>query len=524
MADFAQDPNSVQGVLQSLLGRYDPEARQKAVERRDVAQETYGQSLNQPMPDTGPINRMVSDYLTRYAANPNQFAAIAGAAGSEAGRTQAMTLAQQKRLEHAASEEARMAEAALKAEDDRAGKFLALGKGGLKGSSPVVKMDKDGNMVVHDPMSGSTKVVHSSQAGQYQRIWTEAYKNASSEGMENPEQYAHGVASNVLGISPNAIKPIQPGAEKPSGSVAPVIGAELPSAKPQVPAQETFTAPTTGMSPAQEQAAIRKMQANLRIKDDPNASPAAVARAIEILQSMGGQVPSTTPQAPTIAYRDKPAAALAEGEAKGVAAARGKEYEAVQMAGSAAETQLQAFNTLEKIKPNTNAAANAQEHVAGLFNALGADPNSPMIQNAIKNRESNQILDQLRNASLKAENGVQTKSDEDRIGREFPKTTDFSKAWDFGLKLGKERALRAQERLAYYDSNVAGTSNVGGARSSWNREYAGDPITQYLGGKLIFRNDFINSYVRKYPDAGREGAIAEWRELEKDYQARGGKK
>lgn len=402
----------------------------------------------------------------------------------------------------------------------------AATRSGGKGAAPTVKMDPDGNMVVYDPASNETKIVHSSQAGAYQRVWAKAYEKASAEGMENPEQYAHGVAGNVLGISPNAVKPIQPGAVKPEGSVSPQIGMQTPGDQAKIAGlqPETFTASVAGMTPEQEQAAIRKMQANLKIKDDVNASPEARARAVEILRSMGGQGPSATPAAPTIAYRDKPAAALAEGEAKGIAAARGKEYEAVQMAGAAAETMLQALNTLEKIKPNTNAAANAQEHIAGLFNALGADPNSPMLLNAIKNREANQILDQLRNASLKAENGVQTKSDEDRIGREFPKTTDFAKAWEFGLKLGKERALRAQERLAYYDSNVAGSSNVGGARSSWNKEYAGDPITQYLGGKLVFRNDFINGYMRKYPDAGREGAVAEWREMEKDYQARGGKK
>lgn len=239
----------------------------------------------------------------------------------------------------------------------------------------------------------------------------------------------------------------------------------------------------------------------------------------------GKTPPAQQPPSP-LALQNKPLEKLRESEAGAIGAARGDEYKAVQQAGSAAENQLQAFNTLEKIKPNTNAAANAQEHIAGLFGALGADPNSAMLQNAIKNRESNQILDQLRNASLKAENGVQTKSDEDRIGREFPKTTDFTQAWNFGLKLGKERALRTQERLAFYDSRVDGKNpgTIGSARSAWNSEYAGDPITQYLGGKLIFRTDFINGYMRKYPDADRGAAVAEWRELEKDYQLRGGKK
>lgn len=526
----ATSPN-VAGALQQLLLSRMPTPDQEYWQRegRQDQLEGYQAALRQPA-QTGytPTEHSLYTMINSFGPGvPTGYAALKGIA---AGGMQLGKNAQLDRQGEIDATKVGYEDAKLDGKEDLLGLKVLAGatRPGGKGSAPTVKMDKDGNMVVYDPTTNETKIVHSSQAGAYQRVWTTAYEKAAAEGMDNPEQYAHGVAANVVGVAPGAIKPIQPGEVKPAGSVAPVIGA--PSAQPVAPSAETFTAPITGMSPEQEQAAIRKMQANLRIKDDPNSSPEAVARSLEILRQMSKPGAQTTgdqaaiASAPTIAYRDKPKAALQEKEAGAIGASRGKEYEAVQMAGSAAENQLQAFNTLEKIKPNTNAAANAQEHIAGLFGALGADPNSPMLQNAIKNRESNQILDQLRNASLKAENGVQTKSDEDRIGREFPKTTDFTQAWNFGLKLGKERALRAQERLAYYDARVDGNSNVGKARSNWNTEYAGDPITQYLGGKLIFRSDFVNGYMRKYPDAGREGAVAEWRELEKDYQARGGKK
>lgn len=543
----ATSPN-VAGALQQLLLSRMPTPDQEYWQRegRQDTLEQYQSALRQPA-QTGytPTEHSLYTMINSFGpGTPTGYAALKGiaAGGMQLGKNAVIDRQGEIDATKVGYEDAKLDGK----EDLLTLKALSTGaRGTAKASAPIVKMDKDGNMVVHDPVTQETKVVHSSQASAYQNIWAKAYENASKEGMENPEQYAHGVASNVLGVSPNAVKPIQPAEAKPVGSVAPVIGAEQPSAKPQVATPPSAPIPQNqgpavpqGNSQADRQVILqqeweRNAQQAEQYKGQPQSPQyqEALRNQALVRQEMLGaykvdparKAPTTQP-APTIAYRDKPAAALAESEAKGIGGARGKEYEAVQMAGAAAETQLQAFNTLEKIKPNTNAAANAQEHIAGLFNALGTDPNSPMIQNAIKNRESNQILDQLRNASLKAENGVQTKSDEDRIGREFPKTTDFSKAWDFGLKLGKERALRAQERLAYYDSNVAGTSNVGGARSSWNREYAGDPITQYLGGKLIFRNDFINGYARKYPDAGREGAIAEWRELEKDYQARGGKK
>lgn len=101
--------------------------------------------------------------------------------------------------------------------------MMTLGKASLgKASNPVVKMDKDGNMVVYDPVSGSSRVVHASQRGEYQRVWQKAYTAAVDEGMENPESYAHGVASRVLGQSPGFNPQVTPtGSEPKPGAMDP---------------------------------------------------------------------------------------------------------------------------------------------------------------------------------------------------------------------------------------------------------------------------------------------------------------
>lgn len=76
--------------------------------------------------------------------------------------------------------------------------------GGRQGLTPIVKMDKDGNMVVYDQLNGTTRVVHASQRGEYQRVFLKAYEKAVGENHPNPESYAHEIAANVLQVGPKA--------------------------------------------------------------------------------------------------------------------------------------------------------------------------------------------------------------------------------------------------------------------------------------------------------------------------------
>lgn len=126
------DPNSVQGVLQQLLGRIDPEQREQALAKRDEAAQRYQGVLDEPLPDAGPIQRMVSDYLMRQGANPfNDWGNMAQAIGGESGRTQQVFANQLARREQAAKANLQMADKEL-AEADLMNKTV-LGLGGKKG-------------------------------------------------------------------------------------------------------------------------------------------------------------------------------------------------------------------------------------------------------------------------------------------------------------------------------------------------------------------------------------------------------
>ena len=554
MANEQFDPNSVQGVLQTLLSE-----RKGLVERRDNAQQRQLEVMNQPVPDVGPIRRMVSDYLSRYAQNPNMdFSAIAGAVGAEAERTRKMEESQLLRLQAAAEQEAKYAGENLKESDLFGAKLTAATKAG-RGAGVTVRMDNDGNMVVYDPATQESRVVHSSQRGEYQRIWSKAYEKAVAEDLENPEGYAANVASKVLAGSPG-FNP-QKQAVPSSQSVAqPKSEVEAPQFDPnkvtlKTPPGQEAPMPTTGetvgmsqLSPTEQQ-----MAAALKAGTGMTQNPATAQAGTQMLQSLQGQFPRSEqglikpPVAPnqppaqqaqtalasanapgaaeTMKYRDIPKEAAAKRGAEDMASSYVKDYETVQTEAAAAANQKNVFDMLEKERPKTGLFADAEKVVGGLFSALGQDPNSPTIQNAMKTRNAEQLLSQLTNASLKAEKGVQTKTDEVRIYKEFPKTTDFQKVWDFSIKLGKERAQRKLEQRDFYDK--VADENRGtpvGARRQWDQQMIDDPITQYLGGKLIFRSDFLRAYESKYPDLGRNGAIAKWREMEQDYQKRGGRK
>lgn len=107
-----------QGALQQLLGSYNPQERQQLLARQQGAQQRYLDVLNEPMPDIGPVQRGVADYLQRYAKNPNNAAVnIIGSIGAETARGEEYQQAQQLRRQKAAETESQMAGEALKESD-----------------------------------------------------------------------------------------------------------------------------------------------------------------------------------------------------------------------------------------------------------------------------------------------------------------------------------------------------------------------------------------------------------------------
>ena len=389
------------------------------------------------------------------------------------------------------------------------------------------------------------------------------YNGARNEYAQQAKQYNFGSpAEREQWIEQGANRAVQNYLQNFATQPTGPRGVQEPEAQqslaPEMPQQQGIGATLAVPPGADEAAIIAQLQGATRAAQSPETSIKGMQQLQALRQQFpqrqqtaempgGGlngifstnvQQPTNQPSQPTMRMgsqqaaqsvipvpRNLPQEAGAKAGATGMAESYVKDYETVQQAAMSAEAQKQAFDNLAKIRPETNALANTQQTIGALFSALGQDPNSPTIQNAIKTRDANLIISQLTNAGLRAEKGVQTKSDEVRVANEFPKTTDFQQVWNFSIKLGQERAQRTLEQRDFFDS-VAAANNGSPtrARQLWNREMANDPLTQYLGNKLIFRNDFIKAYEAKHPELGPQAAVQVWREMEQDYQKRGGRK
>ena len=220
-------------------------------------------------------------------------------------------------------------------------------------------------------------------------------------------------------------------------------------------------------------------------------------------------------------FRNVPNEKLMAKGAEGMGEAYTKDYTAMQDSAAAARDQLEAYNALEKIDPNTGAFADVQGYIGTALQGMGIDPNTPLIQDAIKNRQANTIISQMSNAALRGEKGVQTRSDEVRIQNELAKTTDPKQAWNYLVQLGKERAQRRVDMHQFAGEIAKNNNGVPiAAREKFISSIADDPLTQEFGGKLVFRSQVLDAFKRKYPDATDAEAIEYWRSLEQNWKTR----
>ena len=200
----AAQSNDVTGALQQLLMSRIPTPDQERWQKqaRTDTMEDYQNQLRQPaMGDYTPTMQSLYSMIGHFGPGmPTGYAALKGiASGGD-------MLAKQEALAQAGEiAAAKLAYENAKDEDKTDVQGLVGLKalaGAGKALAPVVKMDKDGNLVVYNPSTQETRIVHSSQRGEYQRIWTKAYEQAVDSEMTNPEAYAHSVASSVLTSSP----------------------------------------------------------------------------------------------------------------------------------------------------------------------------------------------------------------------------------------------------------------------------------------------------------------------------------
>ncbi len=528
----AAQSNNVAGALQQMLMSRitSPEQMQQQRAARQEALGGYQEALRKPaMGDYTPTQHSFYSMLGNFG--PGTHPAYAALKGISAGGDM---LAKQRM----SGQSGDVSAAKVGYEDardlDKSDDLLGLASlkslaGAGKAGSPVVKMDKDGNMVVFNPATGETNVVHASQRGEYERIFLSAYKQAASEGMDQPEVYAHKLASQVLkgapGVNPQTTAlPAQSsalgapgGVPGPQGiqQVAPVEPGPGDVLNQYISSKQMAESGGNDMSNPQVAAAVKQMAAARkelmsRFQIDP------------VGMTLAGPQPGMAPQEgsmPQLKYRDKPRAELNINEAGAIGKARGAEYEQIATEAKSAAGKVEAINQLEKIDPATGILTNTDAFVANFANSFGMSPDNPVIKNAIKTRSADQIMKHISNAALTEQKGVQTRSDEVRIADEFPKLTDVNQTYKLGLKLQKERALRQQEKLEFYDSRVNQKAYAGSASTDWRNQIKGDPLTQKIGGQLVMRSDYLKQFSAKFPDAEPGEALESWKHLESQWQA-----
>lgn len=572
-----------QGVLAQLLGSFDPARRQQLMQQQQQARQQHQQVLDEPMPDQGPVRRMVGDYLRKYGASGQDWNSMASAVGEETFRLRDMQLEEQKRRELAAANKAKNAGQDLSAEDAMARAVLStagrsIGGRGAMGGQPspeqlrtvytgarneAAQISKDydwesaehrANWIEQQANDAVENYVHQwttqptgprgvmgqfgpAQGGtppieQQAQQLLQAGQQAQAQQAQAPQQMPQQMPTQMPGAQTMG----QP--QRPNVSAAGIQSAQQPN--PQAGGVPTFNIRPDEMAP-QDRQRIEQLAGQVRQGNPQGVEQqmAEMAKSYGMLTQGGGQPPA--PQAPGALSqvaedpgikfvpagpeKDIPRRERAKAGGAALAKADAGHYEEVITQANAAANQFEAFNQLEKIDPVTNKFSAVYQGVGEVLSALGQDPNTPIIKNAINTRDADMIISQLRNASLKLENGVQTASDEKRIAAELPKITDMPQVWKMALKLGKEASLRRMERAGFYQASTEqDTANLSKLQSLWNRQIKSDPLTQYYGGQLIFRSDFLQGIKRLNPGMTDAEALEDWKALEGEYQARGGRR
>ena len=230
-----------QGALQQLLGSFDPQERQQLLARQQEAQQQYLGLLNEPMPDIGPVQRGIADYLQRYAKNPNMTAAnIIGSIGAETARGEEYQQADLLRRQKAAETEAQMASDALKESDIFAKTIASTTKAG-------------GGM----PTAAQLRTVYTSARNEAAQISKDYQFPTAEQRSAWIEQQANDAVKNYIQNFAQGV-PLRGTPEQPSpfgapGLAAAAIGAPQVSADPVQAAKEAGIPVTSGVRSTEDQ-------------------------------------------------------------------------------------------------------------------------------------------------------------------------------------------------------------------------------------------------------------------------------
>lgn len=337
-----------QGALASLLGNYDPEERSNLLKSRTQAYDKYQQVVDQPVPDAGPVQRMVSNYLSRYGQSPTaSFAALARGLGDTSNQTQQILEANQERQRQAAEFGVKRAEEALRESDAFSKNLFASNRQGV-GKAPTPEQ---------------LRTVYTSsrnEAAQIARDYTFPDAESRSAWIENRANLS--VKNYIQNWATQPTGPRGEGDQEEGAPQAPQVGmAQRPQApvQPQAPQQPqrpgmSIQRPGVGATPTLDFRGMTVPQLVGEISRMPDSQDKDAI--VQGLAQMGIKLPSAQPQQPVQAgpLIDKRMVA----QDKGYGADEGKELfkerQSLAQLHGANSKLLSQLNLLESLYQNPN--------------------------------------------------------------------------------------------------------------------------------------------------------------------------
>lgn len=190
------------------------------------------------------------------------------------------------------------------------------------------------------------------------------------------------------------------------------------------------------------------------------------------------------------------------------------------------EQGLQAKNAIGELKQlrfEPGAFAEWKRKGGNLLEALGS--NGPLAKAAAQSGDAKKILQQLTNARVSLEKGVQTKDDVERFQREIAQITDPKEGYRYMLKYMEEMANKQIEQFNAADNYRKQNGHLDGFEQTWQQrnQQMGGLVKRYQGA-MVSRSEFINAMM-KANAAGYKGKEAQLRaDVEKAWAQLGGGK
>ena len=517
---YQQAMANQQRMQQLLLARQNsPEASQQIQQDRKSGLQQYQEALHaNPSGNFTPNDQSMASWVANLANGQRGFNAVAGGIAAGAGLTK----------DNEASLFKNNVTAAKAGYDDAVGQDMLDSRelGTLRTSIGSSASSGTGTGTLEKILPLYGKVLNSvSQQAKDMQFSTPAERTAWIRSRTD-EIVGSAVSQFGGNVKPEMLERLHNEAQSSATSSEPTrVSSIEPSQRIRSASSNNSSTPPPGMQISPQTQIARDAEAtrlrNGEVTGDLPAWPKMPAEP-SMSPEQRAKFSQLTPQG-SPPFVNKPNELLMKSGAEGMGKAYAAEYGLLTDAAAAAKDQYDAYNSLEKMSPNTNMFANAQGYIGNALQGLGVDPSSPIIQDAIKNKEATALISQMSNAALRGEKGVQTRSDEVRIGKELAATTDPKQAWNYLIALGKERALRKMDMGDFAAQNAEANNGVPIApRQKYINATVNDPLTQEFGGKLIFRTPTIEAFMRKYPDADKQEAVDYWRSLENNWAKRQG--